>query len=155
MVIKCGFTSFKASSLSCTKQTHIFFILLCCVQQFPSLSYPAKRISHDISPFSICIPDATSHACTTHNHFIRYVAIFSNAVPSYGYHSHSFDPFGSEMREHLIIMDKNSVYSGHCQTHEIIWQVTWKKPTTAAAPHLSRDMPAMIPPALISAPPVS
>lgn len=32
---------------------------------------------------------------------------------------------------------------------------TWKKPATAADPHLSLCIPAMIPPALMSAPPVS
>ena len=33
--------------------------------------------------------------------------------------------------------------------------LTWKKPATAAAPHLSLCMPAIKPPALMSAPPVS
>lgn len=32
---------------------------------------------------------------------------------------------------------------------------TFMNPATAAAPHLSRDMPAITPPALMSAPPVS
>lgn len=45
--------------------------------------------------------------------------------------------------------EATTLTSGRNSSHAL------RKPTTAAAPHLSRDMPAIAPPALMSHPPVS
>lgn len=82
----------------------------------------------------------------------------ADTVPHHCHRTHNLQvfgfQFGYDLKQQwwyytLIFFWSSVIWAGVCGLS------TWKKPATAADPHLSLCIPAMIPPALMSAPPVS